>query len=875
MAEIMQAIFDPLVQCVYDHGGFVSSFAGDGFTALFPGKRTQIMGLTAAARMRKHIIEHSTRTTPFGVLHFAIKIGMAEGDVDWGIIGGGDQALHACYFGGKAIEECAKAERRAGVNELVVNEPVMERLKSMVGVISQDGYWRITDIYTPLPPPKPASQPDLPSDLTAAFVPSTVLQKNVRGEYRQVLTLFVKLREVRTWEQLNAIGQEVFDLQSRYGGYLSTTDVDDMGCRLLLFWGMPVGFENDLECALNFVLDLSARTGAALKAGATYQLAYAGFVGRAGLRQAYTCYGQGVNLAARLMSSASWGGIWLDEQVAQRARHRFVLNFRGLDEFKGFEGKQPVHELVGRREGGTDVLQASMAGQEQKLVGREWEQARLKRFLAPVLAGRFAGTMLICGEAGVGKSRLVHELRHQSVTHDPNPRWFLCQPDRIGRHSLNPFRYFLRRYSGQTPTRSAKENLLRLQQKVAELASQTSNAVLQRKLEQSRPFLETLSNLHGTGFLHAQMQVQDLLTDTMEALKALIVAESLCQPIVLHVEDAHRLDEDSIRFLQYLARGVEDCPMAIVLTARPELEIEALGIEGPFSVMELGPLGRQELETLADLTLGSVPSDNMVTLLLQRSGGNPFFAEQMLLHLREEGEIDNVDRYGQTSSLLPFNVRTLLTARLDRLPSAVKDAVQGAAVLGQEFDEQVLTFMFQNDVLLAKHVREAEGAAIWVPVGQGRFRFRSGLLREAAYDMLPQARRRRLHRLAAEALEIMHAVDLAQSYNRLAYHYGRAEDEAKERHYAILAGDQAEAQFAHVQAADLYSRALALTERGDRNAQYDLLCRRERVYDLLGEREAQLQDLELLAELAEDLADDYKRAEVALRQGRYAEVTRS
>ena len=141
--------------------------------------------------------------------------------------------------------------------------------------------------------------------------------------------------------------------------------------------------------------------------------------------------------------------------------------------------------------------------------------------------------------------------------------------------------------------------------------------------------------------------------------------------------------------------------------------------------------------------------------------------------------------------------------------------------------------------------------------------------------MLPQARRRRLHLLAAEALEIMHAVDLAQSYNRLAYHYGRAEYEAKERHYVILAGEQAEAQFDHVQAADFYSRALALTDRGDQNAQYDLLCRREGVYDLMGDRKAQGQDLEQLAELAWNLADDQKRAQVALRQAQYTEATGS
>ena len=127
----------------------------------------------------------------------------------------------------------------------------------------------------------------------------------------------------------------MFTLQDRYGGLFSRVDIGDKGTNLLMFWGAPVAQENDVERALNLFLELLKETKVSMKAGVTYRLAYAGYVGGE-LQEEYTCYGWGVNLSARLMSAAAPGEIWADEEIARRAERRFSFQHVGQQKFKGF-----------------------------------------------------------------------------------------------------------------------------------------------------------------------------------------------------------------------------------------------------------------------------------------------------------------------------------------------------------------------------------------------------------------------------------------------------------------------------------------------------------------------------------------------------------
>ncbi|MCI0729843.1 MAG: adenylate/guanylate cyclase domain-containing protein, partial [Chloroflexi bacterium] len=176
-------------------------------------------------------------------------------------------------------------------------------------------------------------------------------------------------------------------------------------------------------------------------------------------------------------------------------------------------------------------------------------------------------------------------------------------------------------------------------------------------------------------------------------------------------------------------------------------------------------LAAADLEQLATEVLGTAVAPGLVKILVERSDGNPFFVEQILFYLREQGLLFADDKGAQDvhtlpDRALPTDVRTLLTARLDRLTQEVKEVVQTAAVLGREFEVAVLAHILREDQALFNKIQAAEKTAIWTSLNELRYLFKHVLLRDAAYEM--QLRTRRLlHQLAAEAIEWLHAAELA------------------------------------------------------------------------------------------------------------------
>jgi hypothetical protein len=242
--------------------------------------------------------------------------------------------------------------------------------------------------------------------------------------------------------------QTVFKLQEQYGGLLKQLDYGDKGAKLLLFWGAPVTYENDVQRALHFILDLQTLTAIPINGGLTYHVAHAGYIGSS-LRGEYTCYGRGVNLSARFMTTAPRGEIWVDEQIARRAGEQFDLEFEGQQSFKGFTEPQKVYILFERKDI-TDTLY------DNRLIGRTDELGRLAEFVSPIYEvhagghGRSPGMLVIWGEPGAGKSHLAHEFLTHHLNPDNQTQVFLAQSDEILRQSLNPFRYWLRQYFGQS-----------------------------------------------------------------------------------------------------------------------------------------------------------------------------------------------------------------------------------------------------------------------------------------------------------------------------------------------------------------------------------------------------------------------------------------
>lgn len=899
MADVMQSIFDPLVAAVYGYGGFITGFAGDAFTAVFPevtavnrsdftfipqalsGKPPDVRALAAALTMQRLMQEEPESETPWGTFTFAIKIGLAWGEVAWRIIGGQEpgaerhagQIGHAYYFRGQAIDECGASEQAAGRNELVVSDGFFQRLANQLDVVPvQKGFWRITAVRAALPvlestyliPPDP--------NLLAIFVPRAILQQQVRGEYRHVFTLFLQLQNVQNDAQLDQFVRHIFDLQTQYGGYLNTIHFGDKGCNLLLFWGMPTSFENDVERVLNFVLRLRQETAVFFRAGISHRLMYAGFVGSTAHRQEYSCYGRGVNLASRLMSAAPWGDIWVDENVARRALPHFVLARQGRFRFKGFAEPQPVYLLHDWRATTHPLYQGRM-------VARQRDLASLARWIKPVADGRFPGIAHIFGEAGIGKSRLVTEFRRQILRTNPGFadtwQWFTCQTDEVLRHSLNPFRHLLRVYFQCKINHSTAQNLENFNLIFADLMDSMTNDQQRDEMGQLRAHLQALLELPISDAEYDRSSADGRFNNTLLALTLLLLAESQRQPVVLHIEDVHWLDADSWKLLGQIAYAAANYPIAILLTGRtgPTFS-DLLPLLPPNSVtltIGLNALNPSALAELAASVIGHAPSPELVRLLVERSDGNPFFAEQILLYLAEQELLTEVNKGESEVKILPMDVRTVLIARLDRLSQEVREVVQQASILGREFDVLLLAHMLRHDQNLHTHILVAEQAAIWTAINQLQYLFKHALLRDAAYDMQLQARRQALHKTAAEALETVYARELPSHYAQLVYHYGQADLWAKEQHYALLAGVQAATQYANEEAEHYLTRALSLTE--DAETRTDLLLYLEDVHNLQGKRQHQEGELAELFKLVQRLDYAEKTAVVLSRQARYANFT--
>jgi class 3 adenylate cyclase len=443
LANGMRRVFDPMIQSVIEHGGFVVGFAGDAITALFPmdgpAEEAYINALVAALRIQEHRSQNASFVTPYGQFNVSVKIGLGTGEARWRIVNATDNNRATYYFRGTAIDEAVLALSLSKSGDIILCPELHESLGNLVSGHYSGKHLRLIKFSGEMPPPAPIDMPQPNPDHLRVFCSDEVGSHDHTGEFRPAVNLFMGVPQDANQEiQLEGFIQKVFLLQDRYGGLFSRVDIGDKGTNLLMFWGAPIAQENDVERALNFFLELLKETKAPLKAGITYRQAYAGYMGGA-IQEEYTCYGWGVNLSARLMMAAGPGEIWTDEEIARQAERRFGLQHVGQQKFKGFAQEQNVFKLLKRKEDDRLVFSG-------EFVGRESELETLNRFIGPLWSGGFAGMLTVVGEPGIGKSRLIDAFQFSETFKDDKAYWAVCQTDEIIRQSLNPLRYWLKRY---------------------------------------------------------------------------------------------------------------------------------------------------------------------------------------------------------------------------------------------------------------------------------------------------------------------------------------------------------------------------------------------------------------------------------------------
>eukprot|EP00904_Undaria_pinnatifida_P002349 jgi/Undpi1/12114/HiC_scaffold_41.g14087.m1 len=832
LGSTLVALFTPLLDTVYAHNGFIAGFAGDAFKAVFPlddhdDEQIYLQALAAAQKIQTHLLEHAGFETAFGKFEFAVKVVLADGEVTWSIwqaesMSSAEQK-RAYSFAGAAIMSSLAGEALASAGDLLLSDSVAKRLATimksplLLSKMQAEPFFRLEQphIVENMPQTSP-SEPVAPDIVDSeGFYSRDLLTMRTQGEFRHVLTCFINISEQPLPGEADDYMPTLLRLLHQFGGYLCRVGQIESafaGGTYLLFWGAPNSYENDVARALRFILALQSEVTVPLRAGLTYGLSYAGFTGSP-RRAEYTCYGTTVNIAARQMVAAAWDEIWLDEATTRRSSGLFDIVSKEGVRFKGVSETQTIYLL--RQQGDSKQLRG-----EGELVGRQNELQLLQQAIAPILKGQFAGAVVIQGEAGMGKSYLVQACQYSDWLSNQPISWFYCQTDEILRQPLNPIRYFLRQYFGISRSNDEAVNKAAFAEKMARLQDQTTDEPLRHELERTASMLGALVGLRWEGSLYEQISPELRLENSLDAVKALFKAESQNRPVILQFEDVHWLDDGTIQLLKHLTHNVANFPIVILMTSRETVPDHWFDAETPLAIISLYGVHGDDIPSLAEQLVGEPVSNELAQFLYQKGEGNPFFIEQILLFLQEQGLLLATDS-GLTpiidQDIIPEDVRAILIARIDQLTMAVRNVVQTASVLGREFDVQVLSTMLQRDQELPTKMAAAEAERIWSPLSALQYIFQHALLRDSAYDMQLGSRLKALHKMAGEAIERIYGPDLAEFSTDLSYHFEQAAERQKSIVYLNLAADTAQKAYHNEQALAFLEKLLGYTtEVGDR-----------------------------------------------------------
>ncbi len=888
LSLILNEVFEPLVALVYARGGFIPYFAGDAFTAVFPltlDRRHALHLLHTADLARRSFAARGNR---FGDEYtIGVKAGIAAGTVDFGIVG---EELKAFYFRGKAIDRASYCQSCATEGEIVIDDLMNNLLEGRLILTEErdEGAFLLVGELPAEQVDHPVERLALPSvdpAVATQFLPAEVARYDQLGEFRTVVSTFISFESVVTHEALDQFATVVLNQVNDFGGYFKEVDYGDKGSLMVVFFGAPVSYENNAVRALEFALTVEneltqlredTEQDFRFRIGMTVGTAFTGIVGGKERAQ-YACVGNRVNLAARIMGSADWQDILVDEELAKAPHFRFEL--RGNIQYKGIQSAVPTFALNGRRQA---LGKPSYGGE---LIGRERETASLLEFAQPLFDGKRPGIAYVLGEAGIGKSRLTHKVRRQLNLQGP-VNWLLGSADQILRKPFNPFVYLLRRMFRQSIDLGGIQNRRRFQfrlnqvrQQLRKLPSPRAEAV-SNELGRTESVLAALLGLPVPHTLWNQLDAQGRYQNTIAAIVNLLVAEALLEPTVLELEDVHWIDDDSRMLVRELVRETIDLPLLIIATARADdngkytdlfagLPRESGGLH--ILRVEVAPLTTEAVRRMAETTLNAPIADECLATLLGATNSNPFYLEQVLEYFREndllEADADGVLNLSDESIKLSTSISSILTARIDRLSDLVRETVKAAAVIGREFELPVLSEVVRQDSGVAtaeevmprlrEQIATAERGQIWSAMNELRYIFRHSLLREAVYSMQLTTRLQQLHRQIAQAIEKLYADNIEERYVDLAFHYENAGAKAKTVEYLGKAANYARANYQNQQALDLYERLIEkFSTRPDQEVTVNTHINRGKVLEIVGrwnEAQSAYEEAQRIAKASRDI----------------------
>ena len=594
--------------------------------------------------------------------------------------------------------------------------------------------------------------------------------------------------DAEDWRNLvNAYLDQASAAVTDFGGHV----LKRLGDGLMALFGYPQAQENDAERAVRAALaiqrglaDLNNRNAAK---GLPELSARIGIEsGPVVVEASGEVFGDAPNIAARVQAEAEPGSVLITLNVQRQVAGLFVAEEQSTRELKGVSRPVQLFRIVrasggGRRAGARTLT--PFVGREEELVllARRWERARVGE----------GQLVLVVGEPGLGKSRLIEEF-HARLAETPHT-WVEWSASQLLQNTpLHPIAEWGRlRFGADAPA----------QQRLADLEG--TLRLIGLDPTEHAPLVAPLVDIPLPPGREAKFPPEELRRRQLTAMTAWVMAGARSQPVVLAFEDLHWADPTSLDLLRAFADRGAQVPMLLLATTRPEFRPD-WSLRSHHSVISLSPLDRAGVARMvSEISARHALSREVIEGVSERTGGVPLFVEEVTRLLVERGEQGGVQA-------IPPTLQQSLAARLDRLGPA-REVAQIGAVLGRDFTYLLLRDVAQADepTLQASLDRLADVDLLFVEGSppQANYRFKHALIQDAAYDSLLKSRRQALHRRAADALREANAEPEA-----IAHHFTEAGLDDLAIEWWGKAGDQALRRSAFQEAIAHLGKAIAMAD---------------------------------------------------------------
>ena len=642
----------------------------------------------------------------------------------------------------------------------------------------------------------------------------------LQGERKQVTVLFVdvsgftSLSERLDPEDVHGLMSRAFELMLAEVHRNEGTVNQFLGDGIMALFGAPIAHEDHARRAVRAALgieralagyqrELTPR-GITFRArqGLNTGLVVVGSIG-GDLRMDYTAVGDTTNVAARLQQTGEPGRITISEATHRLVRGYFETRRIGDIHLKGKAEPVSAWEIVGEHETRTRLEVESERGLTP-FVGRERELTRLLDAFEQARAGEGQAVFLV-GEAGIGKSRLLIELRRRV---GDRAAWQEGHCLSFGSAmAFHPLLDLVRRRFGIEETDDEAAIGAKIERGVAETGEDPAPVA---------PYLRALLSVNPGDSEVRAMSPAQRRGETFEAVRRLLVRAAERQPQVLVIEDLHWMDSASEQFLATLVDSIPALRVLLIFTYRPGYA-NPFGERSYFTRIVPAALSAEDSARMAAAVLDAdgLP-DALRSLIGAKGEGNPFYVEELVKSLEESGVLRReggrlILSQPLAALAIPGSIHDVIAARIDRLADAPKRVLQLAAVIGREFTRRLVDRLAEIRERTDDFLRELTALELILErrlYPELAYMFKHALTQDVAYDSLLVQRRRELHALVGRAIEELYGDRVTEHHEMLAHHFSKAEDWPRALDYLIKAAEKASQAFGLRQALALYGDAL-------------------------------------------------------------------